>query len=97
MPEVATSAGPVKLTGAQLRKAEEEIGADRETVSSIAILFGVDRSTLWRAIRDRRGVTGKKEPYEQEKRLSHVPVQHAVNGTCRLRDLYTPAYSGEQP
>lgn len=44
---------PMKLTGAQLRKAEEEIGADRETVASMATLFGVDRSTLWRAMRDR--------------------------------------------
>ena len=49
---------PIKLTGAQLRKAEEEIGADRETVSSMAILFGVNRSTLWRAMRDRPGATG---------------------------------------
>ena len=48
---------PTKLTGAQLRKAEEEIGADREIVSSMAILFGVNRSTLWRAMRDRHGVT----------------------------------------
>ncbi len=52
---------PVKLTGAQLRKAEEEIGADRETASGMAILFGVNRSTLWRAMRDRPGSTGKKE------------------------------------
>ena len=44
----------------QLRKAEEEIGADRETVSSMAILFGVNRSTLWRAMRDRLGAIGKK-------------------------------------
>jgi len=49
---------PIKLTGAQLRKAAEEIGADRETVSSMATLFGVNRSTLWRAMRDRPGATG---------------------------------------
>lgn len=42
---------PVKLTGAQLRKAEEEIAAGRETVASMAGLLGVDRSTLWRAIK----------------------------------------------
>ena len=47
---------PVKLTAAQLRKAEEEIGAGRKTVSSMAILFGVNRSTLWRAMRNRPGV-----------------------------------------
>lgn len=42
---------PVKLTGAQLRKAEEEIAAGRETVASMAGLLGVNRSTLWRAMR----------------------------------------------
>jgi DNA invertase Pin-like site-specific DNA recombinase len=42
---------PVKLTGAKLRKAEEEIAAGREILASMAGLFGVDRSTLWRAIK----------------------------------------------
>ena len=45
---------PRALTGAQLRKAEEEITADRETTASMAALLGVSRSTLWRGLRDRR-------------------------------------------
>ena len=43
---------PRALTGAQLAKAAGEIAADRETVASMAALFGVNRSTLWRALRD---------------------------------------------
>ena len=44
---------PRTLTSAQLAKAADEIAADRETVASMADLFGVNRSTLWRAMRDR--------------------------------------------
>ena len=44
---------PRALTGAQLRKARDEIAADRETTASMATLLGVSRSTLWRALRDR--------------------------------------------
>lgn len=44
---------PRVLTSAQLAKAATEIAADRETVASMAALFGVNRSTLWRALRDR--------------------------------------------
>jgi len=48
---------PVKLTIAQLCKAEDEIDAGRETVASMATLFAVDRSTLWRALRKRNATT----------------------------------------
>ena len=43
---------PRALTGAQLRKARDEIAADRETTASMATLLGVSRSTLWRALKD---------------------------------------------
>lgn len=43
---------PRALTRTQLHKAGEEIAADRETVASMAALLGVNRSTLWRALRD---------------------------------------------
>lgn len=46
---------PRALTGAQLAKAAGEIAADRETIASMAALLGVNRSTLWRALRDRPG------------------------------------------
>jgi len=49
----ATPTGEIPLTGAQLAKAAGEIAADRETVASMAALFGVNRLTLWRALRDR--------------------------------------------
>jgi DNA invertase Pin-like site-specific DNA recombinase len=42
---------PRALTSVQLHKAKEEIAADRETTASMAILLGVSRSTLWRALR----------------------------------------------
>ena len=44
---------PRVLTGVQLAKAVGEIAADRETIASMAALFGVNRSTLWRALRGR--------------------------------------------
>ncbi|WP_446740777.1 recombinase family protein [Sphingomonas sp. CFBP 13733] len=43
---------PRALTGAQLRKARDEIAADRETTASMTTLLGVSRSTLWRALKD---------------------------------------------
>lgn len=44
---------PRVLSSTQLRKAEEEIAADRETTASMAALLGVSRSTLWRSLRSR--------------------------------------------
>ncbi len=56
---------PRALTGAQLAKAAGEIAADRETVAGMATLFGVNRSTLWRALRDRVPATpSPKKPLE---------------------------------
>lgn len=44
---------PRVLTGAQLAKAAEEIATGHKTAASMAAVFGVNRSTLWRAMRDR--------------------------------------------
>ena len=41
---------PRALTGDQLRNFGIEITADREKVASMAFLFGVSWSTLWRAV-----------------------------------------------
>jgi DNA invertase Pin-like site-specific DNA recombinase len=52
---------PRKLTAEQLRYAREQIAAEKETTNSMATIFNVAPTTVWRALQ-RSTVNGKENP-----------------------------------